>query len=61
MKTWGNLSLRPGFPGFCMVQADALRPVGDDFRIRPTCSGQSLLQVADLGIRDRDGEWMDER
>lgn len=45
---------------FGILQADTLRPVGDSFRIRPSRSGQSLLQVFNLGVRDRDGEWADE-
>jgi hypothetical protein len=45
---------------FSILQADTLRPVGDGFRIRPSSSGQSLLQVLNLGVRDRDGEWADE-
>ena len=43
-----------------VLHADTLRPVGDGFRIRSASPGQPLLEVRDLGIRDRDTEWADE-
>src|SRR5580698_7575545 len=43
-----------------VLYANPLRPVAHRFRIRPSSSGQSLLHVVDLRIRDRDGERADE-
>src|SRR6201992_728424 len=43
-----------------VLYANPLRPVAHRFRVGPSSSGQSLLQVVDLRIRDRDGERADE-
>ena len=46
--------------GFGVLQANALRPVGNGLLVRPTGPCESQPQVVDLGVGDRDGERADE-